>query len=47
MDRAWTGPISMVNTADAVGVTVEDLAVGRLGECTVETPLRELLGGRE
>jgi len=36
-----------VNTADLLAVTAEDLAIARLGERTVDTPLRELLGGRE
>ena len=36
-----------MDTADLLAITADDLAVDRLGECTVGTPLRDLLGGRE
>jgi 6-phosphofructokinase 1 len=36
-----------VNTADLLAITSEDLAIARLGERTVDTPLCELLGDRE
>jgi 6-phosphofructokinase 1 len=36
-----------MNTADLLAITSEDLAITRLGERRVDTPLRELLGGRE
>jgi 6-phosphofructokinase 1 len=36
-----------MDTADLLAITADDLAVARLGERTVDTPLRELLGGRE
>lgn len=36
-----------MDTADLLAITAEDLAIARLGERTVDTPLRDLLGGRE
>lgn len=36
-----------MNTADLLTITAEDLVVPRLGERTVDTPLCDLLGGRE
>jgi 6-phosphofructokinase 1 len=36
-----------MNTADVLAITADDLAITRLGERTVDTPLGELLGGRE
>ncbi|MBR7833247.1 ATP-dependent 6-phosphofructokinase [Actinospica durhamensis] len=36
-----------MNTADVLAITAEDLAITRLGERGVDTPLGELLGGRE
>jgi 6-phosphofructokinase 1 len=36
-----------VDTADLLAITAEDLAVPRLGERTVDTPLSDLLGGLE
>ena len=36
-----------MNTADVLAITAEDLAITRLGERLVDTPLGDLLGGRE
>jgi 6-phosphofructokinase 1 len=36
-----------MNTADLLAITAEHLAITRLGERTVDSPLRELLGGRQ
>jgi 6-phosphofructokinase 1 len=36
-----------MNTLDLLGITPDDLAITRLGERTVDTPLRDLLGSRE
>ncbi|HZP53196.1 ATP-dependent 6-phosphofructokinase [Actinocrinis sp.] len=36
-----------MDTADLLAITADDLTVSRLGERTVDTPLRDLLGGRE
>ena len=36
-----------MNTADLLGITSEDLAITRLGERLVDTPLHDLLGGRQ
>ena len=36
-----------MNTADLLGITSDDLAITRLGERHVDTPLRDLLGGRQ
>lgn len=36
-----------MNTADLLGITTDDLAITRLGERRVDTPLAELLGDRQ
>ena len=36
-----------MDTADLLAITADDLAIARLGERTIDTPLRDLLGGRE
>jgi len=36
-----------MDTADLLAITADDLTIDRLGERTVDTPLRDLLGGRE
>ncbi len=36
-----------MDTADLLAITADDLTIARLGERTVDTPLRDLLGGRE
>jgi 6-phosphofructokinase 1 len=36
-----------MNTADLLGITSDDLAITRLGDRLVDTPLRDLLGGRQ
>jgi 6-phosphofructokinase 1 len=36
-----------MNTADLLSITSDDLAITRLGERRIDTPLHDLLGGRE
>lgn len=36
-----------MNSADLLGITSDDLAITRLGDRLVDTPLRDLLGGRQ